>query len=167
MSRPKIITLTAVISFAFAMATVSNAVADEARNELIIERNLAEIWHKGNFAVIDEIVATNYVRHMPGGLDFRGHEGYKKHVSGFITPFPDLRFTMDIMISKGDYVVVHYTGTATHTGEGLGPPTGKKVTFTAIVMHRLAGGKMAECWVEVDNLSFMKQLGYELVPPSK
>jgi predicted ester cyclase len=167
MSNSKIIALIAVISLAFAATAINNAVADEARNELIIERNLAEIWHKGNFDVMEEIVAANYVRHMPGGVDFRGHEGYKKHVLGFITPFPDLRWIMDIMVSKGDYVVVRYSGSATHTGEGLGPPTGKKVTFTAIVIHRLAGDKMAECWVEVDNLSFMTQLGYKLVPPSK
>ena len=163
----KIIALIALIALAFCMTAVGNAVADEARNETIIERNLAEIWHKGNFAVIDEIVSTNYVRHMPGGGEFRGREGYKQHVLGLITPFPDLRFTMDIMISTGDYVVVHYTATATHTGEGLGPPTGKKVTFTAIVIHRLAAGKMAECWAEFDNLSFMQQLGHKLVPPSK
>ena len=167
MSKSKIIALSALIILAFGVTAIGNAVADEARNELIIERNLAEIWHKGNFDVMKEIVAANYVRHMPGGVDFRGHEGYKKHVLGFITPFPDLRWNMDIMVSKGDYVVIRYSGSATHTGEGLGPPTGKKVTFTAIVMHRLAGGKMAECWVEVDNLSFMKQLGYKLVPPSK
>ena len=163
----KIIGLTALIALAFGMTAIDNAVADEARNERIIERNLAKIWHKGNLDVVDEIVATNYVRHLSGGQDVRGREGYKKFVKGYMTPFPDLRFTMDIMISKGDYVVVYYRGTATHTGEGIGPPTGKKVTFTAIVIHRLAGGKMAECWQENDSLSFMQQLGHKLVPPSK
>jgi len=47
-----------------------------------------------------EIVAPNYVRHMPGGVDFRGHEGYKKHVLWFITPFLDLGWNMDIMVSE-------------------------------------------------------------------
>jgi hypothetical protein len=94
----KIMALTALTTLAIGMTAIGNAVADEARNETIIEGNLAEIWHKGNFAVMDEIVATNYVRHLPGGQDVRGREGYKQHVLGFMTPFPDLRFTMNVMI---------------------------------------------------------------------
>jgi predicted ester cyclase len=138
----------------------------EERNEKIIERNLAESWHKVDMNVVDEIVADNYVRHLPGGQKARGREGYKEHIKGFMKPFPDLRWNMDIMISKGDYVVVYYSASGTHTGEGMGPPTGKKITSTFIVIHRLAGGKMVECWLEADSLSFMQQLGYELKPPS-
>jgi predicted ester cyclase len=108
------------------MTATGNAVAIKATNEAIIQRNLVEIWHKLNLDVADVIVATNYVRHLPGGVDMSGRKGYKQHVLGFMTPFPDLRFTMDTMISKGDYVVVHYTGTATHTGEGLGRQPARK-----------------------------------------
>jgi hypothetical protein len=75
MSKAKIIALTVLVILAIGIGTINNAVADEARNELIIERNLAEIWHEGNFDVMEEIVAANYVRHMAGGVDFRGHEG--------------------------------------------------------------------------------------------
>ncbi len=56
------------------------------------------------------------------------------------------------MISEGDYVVVRYIIKATHAGPGLGTSTGKKVELSAIIIHGLAGGKMRECWVELDNL---------------
>jgi predicted ester cyclase len=168
MSKSKIIALIAVMSFAFAMTAIDNAVADEARNERIIERNL-EIWHNVDMTVADEIVAANYVRHFPDGSEIRGREAYKKHVKGFMSAFPDMFFNMDVMIAKGDYVVVHYTGTATHTGETevYGPPTGKKITIRAIVIHRLAGGKMIECYEVADGLGLMLQLGYKLVPPGE
>ena len=162
----KTMVLTVVMVLAFCVAAVDTAVADEATNEAIIIRNSAEIWHKGNLDVIDEIIEKNYVRHMPGGVEIRGRDGYREHVKAFRTPFPDYYATMDIMISKGDYVVVRYTGGGTHTGPGMGvPPSGERKSFTANVIHRLAGGKMVECWVELDNLAFMMQLGYKLIPP--
>ncbi len=76
-------------------------------------------------AIADEIVAANYVRHLPGGKEIRGREAYKQYVTKFMTTFPDTRWNMDIMMSKGDYVVVRYSGSGTHTGEGMGTPPGK------------------------------------------
>jgi predicted ester cyclase len=157
--------LTALMALAFCVLAAGNAVADEARNEAIIERNLEEIWHNKNYYVADEIVAENYVRHNPGGQLIRGRDAYKEMVKAFMTTCPDTHFNMDIVISKGDYVVVHYSGTMTHTGPGMGEPTGKKSSLDAIVIHRLAAGKMVECWSRFDNLSFMTQLGYKLIPP--
>ena len=161
----KVLALTALIVLALGMSGIDNVLADEAKNEAIIERNLEEIWHNKNYDVADEIVAEDYVRHLMGGQEVKSREGYKAWVKGFMTTFPDTRFPMDIVISKGDYVVVRYTGSGTHTGPGMGTPSGKKWTWSAIVIHRLAGGKMVECWEEGDNLSFMTQLGYKLVPP--
>jgi predicted ester cyclase len=102
---------------------------------------------------------------MPGGVEIRGREAYKKHVEGFVTPFPDFRCSREIMFSKGDYVVIRDICTGTHTGPGMGEPTGKKIRTSGIVIHRLAAGKMVECWLEVDSLNIMQQLGYKLVPP--
>ena len=162
----KTMVLTALMVLTFGMTFVGYAVADEARNERIIERNL-EIWHDLNMDVADEIVAENYVRYLIGGEVLHGREAYKKNVKDWMTTCPDTYWNMDIVVSQGDYVVVLYTGTGTHTGPGMGPPTGKKWKWSPLVIHRLAGGKMRECWVIGDNLGFMQQLGYKLVPPSK
>ena len=161
----KVLTLTTLMVLVFTASGIDKVLADEAKNEAIIERNLREIWNEGNFAMIDEIISTHYVRHMPGGIEYRGRDGYKEHVLSYRTPLPDIFINMDIMISEGDYVVVRYSWTGTHSGEGIGAPTGKNLSGTSMLIHRLAGGKMVECWLESDSLSFMQKLGYKLVPP--
>jgi predicted ester cyclase len=44
-------------------------------------------------------------------------------------------------------------------------PTGREVRLTAIEIFRLANGKIAEQWVQVDNLGMLQQLG-ALPPPA-
>ena len=50
MSKAKIIALIGLIALALGVTAIDNAVADEARNEAIVEGNLDETWHKGEFA---------------------------------------------------------------------------------------------------------------------
>ena len=132
------------------IGAISNAVADEALNEAIIVRNLDELWHSGKYSFIDKHVSKDYVRHMPAGGKVVGRKGYKEHVEGFRKSVPDYYASMDYVIAEGDYVVVRYVGGGTHTGKGgaFGEPTGKKVAFTALLVHRLAGGMMVEDWLE-------------------
>jgi predicted ester cyclase len=161
MSRAKI--TTTIITIAFCLSAIGYAMAGEKENLEIIKRNLDEVWHKKNLDVMDEIVAEDYVRHLPGGAKIEGREAYREMVKGFMTQFPDTRWNMDIVIPKDKYVVVYYSGTGTHTGEGaLGPPTGKKWQWTAIVIHSLENGKMKEDWEEEDFGVIKQQLG--LVP---
>ena len=44
------------------------------------------------------------------------------------------------------------------------PPTGNKVEYGEIAIIRFAGGKIAEIWVQEDDLWMMQQLGMDLVP---
>jgi predicted ester cyclase len=39
------------------------------------------------------------------------------------------------------------------------PPTGKQVTVTGIVIHRIANGRLVETWVNADSLGMLQQLG--------
>jgi len=160
MSKSKILGLMALITFAMGIFWVGEAVAGERENLIVIERNLHEIWHQQKFAVVEEIVAEDYVRHLPGGQEVRGQKGYfEEHVK------PNMafnwRFNMDLVIPKGDYVVVRYSNV------GTDPATGKRIKGSSIVIHRLKDGKMVECWAEWDALSVFQQLGYQLVPPEK
>jgi len=160
MSRFKIFALIALFTFALGLALVGEAVAGEKENLIIIERNLHQIWHQQDFGVADEIVAEDYVRHLPGGGKVSGREGYKEYVKADMKH--NWRFVMDVVAPGGDYVTVRYLGS------GADPETGKKpLKITAIVIHRLKNGKMVEDWVDFDSAGYFKQLGYQLVPPSE
>lgn len=64
------------------------------------------------------------------------------------------------IFSTDDRVVVRWTGTGTHGGEGNGiPATGKDIRVDAISIHRMAGGKIAATWEVWDTPGFLRQLG--------
>jgi predicted ester cyclase len=47
-----------------------------------------------------------------------------------------------------------------HRGEFMGvPATGEVVTYTGILISRLAGGKVVEDWESLDALGLLQQLG--------
>jgi len=138
----------------------------EAQNKDIIKRYNDEFWNTGNMAVADEIVADGYVRHDPASPeDITGCDGLKQLVTMFRNAYPDFHSTYEDMFAKGDKVTARYTVRGTHNGELMGiPPTGKKVTVSCIVIHRLADGKIVEDWTEYDLMGLMQQLGMELKP---
>ena len=60
---------------------------------------------------------------------------------------PDLRFTIDDLIAEDDRVTIRWTLHGTNTGPMFGrPPTGQPVELAAIVIFRIADGKIAERW---------------------
>ena len=133
-------------------------------NKAIVRRIWEEILNKGNLALVDELVAPNYIGHFPGMEDIKGPEGLKQLFTMYLTAFPDLRLTIDDMVAEGDKVVCRVTLRGTHKGDLMGiAPTGKQVTGTRTVIHRIVGGKEVEGWDCADTLGMLQQLG--VVPP--
>jgi uncharacterized protein YbjT (DUF2867 family) len=59
----------------------------------------------------------------------------------------DLHFTIDDLIAEDDRVTIRWTLRGTNTGPMLGrPPTGQPIELAAIVIFRIADGKIAERW---------------------
>ncbi len=74
--------------------------------------------------------------------------------------FPNGRMTIEDMIAVDDKVMMRYTFKATHEGELMGiPATGKPVTFTGMILERMAGGKIVEHWEQMDMMGVMQQIG--------
>ena len=74
--------------------------------------------------------------------------------------FPDLRVKVEDLIAEGDKIVGRVTLTGTHQGELMGiPATGKKVSFSEILIVRISNGKAVEQWEVADTMSRMQQLG--------
>ncbi len=133
-------------------------------NKVIARRYSEEIWGKGNMDAIDELVAPDYVDHIPFPETAPNREGLKQSVGMFRSAFPDLSVTVEEIVAEGDKVVSRWTTKGTHKGELMGiPPTGKHASMNGITVNRIANGKIVEEWTLADMASLMQQLG--VTPP--
>ncbi len=110
-----------------------------AENKAVVRRLLQEVWNRGNLEVADDIVAPDYVNHMPqpAGL-LPGVRGFKQLVSSVRATLTDFQMTLEDLIAEEDKVVARWT-TRTDKHEW---PAGNRVTEIGI--FRIAGGKIAE-----------------------
>jgi steroid delta-isomerase-like uncharacterized protein len=132
------------------------------QNKAVARRWSEELWSRGNLAVADEIIASNYVRHDPADpFTARGPEDVKRIVTMLRSMLGDFRIDVEAMIAEGDFVVSRYTATATDTAGYMGlPPTGKTIRTAAIQIFRFENGKIVESWAARDDLGTLKQLGH-------
>lgn len=125
----------------------------------------AEAWNTGNLDLLDDIIDPQFVRLTGSETSAVGLDSLKQYITAFRTTYPDFHVTIDEGIYVGDKSAARWSYTATNTGPGDFPPTGKQVTMTGISFTRYANGKMVEERVETNSLSFMQQLGFTLTPP--
>jgi steroid delta-isomerase-like uncharacterized protein len=130
------------------------------QNKSIVRRWVEEGWNKRNLALIDQLFAPNFYQHETGPEMVNSSEALKVFVSGYLSAFPDLQFTIEDLIAEGDKVVWRFKATGTNTGPFLGgPSTGKSVAVTGTVTFRLENSRMAEAWLNLDVLGLLQQVG--------
>jgi steroid delta-isomerase-like uncharacterized protein len=146
------------------LSIVSGVSAMDDRKQLIT-RFVEELWNERRLDVADAIFARDCVTHqlqsgVPADAVPRGPQAIKEHVMGWVASFPDLRFTIEQMLSEDDRVVMQLLMEGTHRGPWLGiPASGKKVQIRMFTVHRVVQGKIVEDWVLVESLGFFQQLG--------
>jgi steroid delta-isomerase-like uncharacterized protein len=131
------------------------------QNKNSVRRLFEEVWNKGHVPVADELFAPTYTHHDSSTPDVgRGPESEKKRVTLYRNAFPDLRLTVEDMISEGETVVARWSCRGAHKGDLNGiAPTGKQFAISGVSIVRFAGGKMVEGWINWDALGLMQQLG--------
>ena len=87
-------------------------------------------------------------------------EELKKHVGFFEAAFPHYVLVSEDLIAQGDEVAVRARFQGTQTGDLMGiAPTGKTVDVPFIIIYRMAGGRIAQHWMSIDQMDVLKQLG--------
>jgi steroid delta-isomerase-like uncharacterized protein len=134
----------------------------------LIDKFVEELWNERRLDVADSIFADDCVTHqlrsgVPTDAVPRGPQAIKEHVAGWIASFPDLRFSVEQILSEGDRVMMQLLMEGTHQGAWLGiPASRKKIQIRMFTVHRILKGKIVEDWVLVESLGIFQQLG--LVP---
>ncbi|WP_063130959.1 ester cyclase [Nocardia fusca] len=129
-------------------------------NKALIRRFYHEI-DTGNIDAMEELVAEDYLDHSPPpfpGIG-PGREGLEQAFRMFWDATPG-RHEIEDQIAEGDRVVTRLTAHGCHTGDLPGiPATGRELTMTGTVIHRIEDGKIAEKWSDKDTLGLLQQLG--------
>jgi steroid delta-isomerase-like uncharacterized protein len=130
-------------------------------NKALIKQFYEEVWNKGNVEFARWVFADDYVRHDLRPTQAQpGPTGQAKIAADFRRAFPDLQFTVDLILGEGDLVAARWTASGTQLGKwGVVEPTGKKATFSGVNIFRLQKGKVVEIWNHRDDLGLMQQVG--------
>lgn len=131
------------------------------KNKNLVKLWILEGWNKNkNLEIIHDVFSDNWIDGNPTFPDQpKGIEGAKYFVNVYRNIFPDIQFTLTHIIADEDHVTFRFTAEATHKGELMGiQPTGKRVKFSGIVIHRIENEKFVESWNEIDLLSIKNQL---------
>jgi predicted ester cyclase len=127
-------------------------------NKVLVRRFYSEGVH--NPRLFDELLSSTYVLHFPGSAAIAGIEQAKQMMVAYTSAFPDLQLITEDIVAEGDRVAIRNIWQGTHHGSFQGiAPTGKRVAFTGTDFFRLAEGKIAEQWADLDALGMMRQLG--------
>lgn len=144
-----------------AMKTSNERTAKIEHNKALARKWILEAWNQNrNRELIGGVFAENWKDGNPTFPDQpKGIEGAMYYVDVYRNIFPDIQFALTHILAEENYVCFRFTAEATHKGPFLGiEPTGKKVQFSGIVMHRIENGKFAESWNEIDLLGIQQQL---------
>ena len=126
----------------------------------ILERWIHEVWSGGDFALLDELAAPNFVFRTPGQDAIRGAMGMKQFISIYRTAFPDLSNTIHEQIVAGDMLATRGTARGTHRAPlGPMPASGNLVAVDWVILSKFDGDRIAEQYEIFDALGMMQQIG--------
>ncbi|GAC1394718.1 MAG: hypothetical protein NVS4B11_00320 [Ktedonobacteraceae bacterium] len=116
--------------------------------------------NSGDFRVFDAVVAPDSIDHDPAPGQGPGPEGFRQFFATLRTAFPDLKVSVEHMVTDADNVAIAYTITGTHQGTFMGfAPTGKRMQARGVQIGKFADGKLVERWGSSDQLGILQQLG--------
>ena len=153
-----------ILVMAVASCGPSPTVQLEANKDLVLR--FAAAINAANWDALDSLVTEDFRRHSQATPDVqvRSRAEFRELQKSFVASMPDQHITIEMLLAEGDKVAGYATYAGTLTGPmGEFPPTGKSVESKFLSIFRIDDGRIAELWVEWDNLAMLTQLG--LFPP--
>jgi len=146
----------------------SLGIAGEAENIQIVQA-MTEAINNRNLKALDDLVASNVVRHSAAtpGVVVTNLEEFRAFLETDFVTVPDSVQEIEIIFGSGNFVAVRAKYRGTQTGPmGPYPASGKPLDLPYMGILRFDEGKIAEIWVEWDNLHILSQLGHFPPPES-
>jgi serine phosphatase RsbU (regulator of sigma subunit)/predicted ester cyclase len=121
-----------------------------AEENKALVRRFIEAQDKGDLETLDELLAPDFVDHSLFPGQDPGREGFMQSAAEEHAIFSNVRIHIEDQAAEEDKVISRLTIKRIHDRrEFMGvAPTGMELKATAIVIHRMAEGKIVEEWSE-------------------
>lgn len=122
---------------------------------------LLDYWNTGNYEGIEDVLHPEFeMRMSPKYEPEKGIAAFKESVSKTRESYPDFHITIEEGLYGNNIAAGRWMIHATSK-------TGKKMNVMGISMLHFADGMIKDEWISSNDLLWMEQLGYELLPPKK
>jgi predicted ester cyclase len=134
-------------------------------NKAIVRRYFEEVVDKSKLDLLDEIVTTDCIIHRPEASEpIRGLEAFRQALERILQVYSEFTTTIHDLIAEEDRVACRLSHQAANRGDwtsrlGRHAVGGKTVAWPAIAIFRIRDGKIAEEWVNRDELGMLIELG--------
>jgi steroid delta-isomerase-like uncharacterized protein len=135
----------------------------------IIERYFHDVFGRGDFSALDELLAPDFVTYDPSGhIGGHGTEAFKTWLQWYLARFTDAQWTLHDMIAEEEKVVVRYSGTPVYLGDFFDiPSTRQRVKEMGILIFRIKDEKIQELWSALSDLELVLELGASITYKAK
>ncbi len=158
-----------VVAFVLALATHGAAYAQtsspgrDSTQQQVVSSYFQQVLDGRKIGLLDQLFLPDCVIHRPEGT-LNGMAGIRGVVERNIAAYSQFETQMHDMFESGDRVVARITHRAMGAGEfrsriGVHDVKGKAVTWDAIAIFRFQNGKIAEQWVNRDELGILLSVG--------
>jgi len=132
-------------------------------NKSLIENLYYEVWNKGNFKILRNIITNNYVIQSDPGDSWEGKTlnriEYEQRVLYTRTAFPDIKFELHQLVHEEIFIAVRWSANGTQRGSLKGiPATNNKLHFNGQTFYEMEEGLLSGHWQVIDRLGFIEQL---------
>jgi steroid delta-isomerase-like uncharacterized protein len=126
---------------------------------------LDRVWGQRDLDALDELLASDYRRHVSPILEPLGVDGQRSRLATMQAAFPDAAIELGEVVAAGDVVAFQSIMRGTHRAAIRGlPPTGRAFSVHLVDLVRVRDGKLIEHWGGPDMLDLLTQLGATVEP---
>lgn len=122
------------------VASNDRGAAADAAAEALVRRFEDELKNREHIDIVDELMAPDFVHHLPLPGLAPGREGMKQVGRLIFGAIADIRVTVDLALSKGGLVADRVSGA------GVRKDTGEPIAWVENHIYRVMEGRIAELW---------------------
>jgi predicted ester cyclase len=121
----------------------------------IVRRLYEECANSGHMAPLEEWIAPDFTANNGS----KGPAGMAATLNELRTAFPDIHFTIELLIAESDYVAVRWKWVGTHLETFRKfPASRKRVTNTGNAIYQFSDRRVVCMWLENDRLGVLQQI---------